>query len=130
MHLSIIFHHIFIIFAFFSDPDLKIEVDLAREEEEKNGRREYSNFPLHTEPILLARFRVKRTVSARGIHATWDKSFCVTAKDGRGRRTDLTDCDGERNVETAAARACGLSRSGDMKKSLIRTKSRLLPYDE
>ena len=56
--------------SFFSDPDLKIEVDLAREEEEKNGRREYSIFPLHTEPMILARFRVKRTLSARGIHAT------------------------------------------------------------
>ena len=37
----------FFIFApFFSDPDLKIEVDLAREEEEKNGRREYRIYHL------------------------------------------------------------------------------------
>ena len=33
-------HRISSLFFAFSDPDLKIEVDLAREEEEKNGRRE------------------------------------------------------------------------------------------
>ena len=45
MHINIIFHltSLFLhLRSFFSDPDLKIEVDLAREEEEKNGRREFS----------------------------------------------------------------------------------------
>ena len=49
MHINIIFHltSLFLhLRSFFSDPDLKIEVDLAREEEEKNGRREYRIYHL------------------------------------------------------------------------------------
>ena len=55
-------HHISSHFFFsllFSDPDLKIEVDLAREEEEKNGRREYS-YSTEVEVFLDKRVREMR----------------------------------------------------------------------